>query len=161
MFSQKRFWVFLTLLYFGFLLSISAVAQTAPVPAPVIVDFSPKTIPQGGMLTITGQNLPENVQFTNLLNQANGTAMGQAGDNDTQLLVRIPPALPIGDYTITVTGPNGSDDSTDNSGQKFISVSSSKIVPPSYIIPEPPVLFGVSTLGELIGEIFNYSFQIL
>lgn len=161
MISQRKPLLFITLSCLTFLLfsSLSNAQNYGPyygeIGPPKITDFSPKNIKQGATLLIKGENLVEDVQFTNILNQAISSTIGTVEDGNTQLTVVIPSSLPIGDYSITVTGQNGSDII------KTLSVSENKFYPPLYLTSDPPEILGADTFGELIGEIFNYSFQIL
>jgi len=141
----------------GLLAYFALYAIVSAQSAPVITDFSPATIPAGQSLQIKGQNLTGNVQFTNVQNQTSATATGSVSENDTLIIVTVPSTLEPGNYSVSVSGPGG----FGGSGMNTLNVTSGKLVTPPYTPKTPVPIFGVSTFGDLIGAIFNYSFQIL
>ncbi len=149
MFITKKLLLFIMLL-----MPVFVFAQQA---APVITDFNPKSVIKGQSIRIIGQNLAENVGFINVIDQATISATGTLEESSTALTVTVPPTLRSGNYIISVSGPGGST----NTGLETLMLKDASFAPSSYTVPAAPTLLGVSTFADLIGVIFNYSFQIL
>ena len=138
-----------------FILPYSALAAEEPIGPPSGASLYANNINPGGVLKITGRNLPNNIKLTG--NCATViTLAGQTDANNTNLLVNIPNTIALGSYNVTVFGANGS---FDLSGTLI--VTEKKITPLNLPRSIVPPLLGTTNLGELIGNIFNFSIQIL
>ena len=140
--------LFLTLLMTFFGISSSVYAQATP----TISGFKPTTASQGQTITISGQNLVPQVGFVHAGNQARTSAIGSAVDSNT-ITVTVPATLAPGDYIIYVGSAN--------TGLDTLTVTPGNFIVPAYNPKAPAPLFGANSFAELIGAVFNYSFQLL
>src|SRR3989344_1854687 len=149
--------LFYTLLIFsasGSLFSGMALAADEA-PSPSNATLGSNSVARGQLLQVYGQNLGVKVDFVG--SSGTTSVTGTLVEDGTNLSVRIPENLPIGNYSVKVY--NDTDGFFDIPGT--LKVTDNKVTTPTFKVNVIPSLLGTTSLGDLIGQVFNYSIQIL
>ncbi len=133
------------------LFSVAQIALAATPPTLTKATLSTSSLARGGILQISGQNLLENVKLTSSTGTST-TIKGTITEAGTNLIVNIPITITSGIYAVAISSDNG-----------FLDIPQKlTITDGKPIVPYFPSTYSPSTsLGDLIGMVFNYSLQIL
>ncbi len=127
----------------------------------IICDFAPSAVKQGGTVIIAGVNLGSVVNLSNSTDNV-FPVQGSVSADKKRVTITVPATLKNGTYGVEVV----TDDGTFASTTKRLTISdvltattntSGEFINPVFPIRNSPA----TSLGDLIGMIFNYSLQIL